>query len=116
LYLVLSKLVTDLDRPVSVGPMFAQEERGDSKPKRPTRLGCVINSTSLMRGRHYLDVFRAHPPSQRYLGRLRPAAHVTVTNLTWDDVAHLAARASLTPPRPYENTMSAHEAASAVVG
>jgi len=53
---------------------------------------------NLTRGQYYFDVFASHTPSQRYLGRLRPAAHLTVTeNLTWGGVAHIALRASVKP-------------------
>ena len=47
---------------------------------------------NLTRGQYYFDVFAPHTPTQRYLGRLRPAAHVTVAETrTWGGVAHIAA-------------------------
>jgi lipopolysaccharide transport system ATP-binding protein len=48
---------------------------------------------NLTRGQYYFDVFAAHTPTQRYLGRLRPAAHMAVVETrTWGGVADLAVR------------------------
>jgi lipopolysaccharide transport system ATP-binding protein len=52
---------------------------------------------NLTRGQYYFDVFSAHVASRRYLGRLRPAAHLTVAeDRTFAGVAHLAVRAAAT--------------------
>jgi len=53
---------------------------------------------NLTRGQYYLDVFAAHASTQRYLGRLRPAGHVSIDeSRTWGGVADLAVRASVAP-------------------
>jgi lipopolysaccharide transport system ATP-binding protein len=56
---------------------------------------------NLTRGQYYFDVFAYHAPTQRYMGRLRPAGHVTVAeSRTWGGVADVGARATLEPSAP----------------
>jgi lipopolysaccharide transport system ATP-binding protein len=56
---------------------------------------------NLTRGQYYFDVFAQHTPTQRFMGRLRPAGHVTVAEArTWGGVADVAAHASLVRPGP----------------
>jgi lipopolysaccharide transport system ATP-binding protein len=51
---------------------------------------------NLTRGQYYFDVFSRHVPSLRYLGRLRPAGHLTIAeNVTYGGVADLSVRASM---------------------
>ena len=61
---------------------------------------------NLTRGQYYFDVFAQHTPTQRFMGRLRPAGHVTVAEArTWGGVADVAAHASVVRPgsaRPAE--------------
>ena len=56
-------------------------------------------NVNLTRGQYYFDVFAQHTPTQRFMGRLRPAGHVTVAEArTWGGVADVAAHASLVRP------------------
>jgi lipopolysaccharide transport system ATP-binding protein len=56
-------------------------------------------NVNLTRGQYYFDVFAQHTPTQRVMGRLRPAGHVTVAEArTWGGVADVAAHASLVRP------------------
>ena len=59
-------------------------------------------TANLTRGQYYFEVFVYHNPSQRFLARLRPAAHLTVNeSRTWAGVAYLdvSARPELTASR-----------------
>ncbi len=50
--------------------------------------GFVANLT---RGQYYVEILAGHPPTQRYLARLAPAAHLVVSETrTWGGVADLA--------------------------
>ncbi|MCU1382488.1 MAG: tagH 1 [Acidobacteria bacterium] len=60
---------------------------------------------NLTRGQYYFDVFAQHTPTQRFMGRLRPAGHVTIAEArTWGGVADVAARASLVTARDPRHT------------
>ena len=76
---------------------FTQQELGLELVTRGPLIIQFQFDAHLTRGQYYFDVFASHTPSQRYLGRLRPAGHLTVVeNLTWGGVADLGVRASVT--------------------
>ena len=89
-------LIRATDQLVVYDRTFGQGELGLG-PLQPGRFTVQYQfDVNLTRGQYYFDVFAGHTPSQRYLGRLRPAAHLTVAeNLTWGGVANLALRASV---------------------
>jgi len=91
-------LLRATDQLVVYDRTFRQQEFGlDVLPRGRFTVQYQLNA-NLTRGQYYFDVFSTHVPSQRYLGRLRPAAHLTIAeNLTWGGVADLALRASVKP-------------------
>jgi len=69
----------------------------------------------LTRGQYYFDVFAGHVPSQRYLGRMRPAAHLTISeDATWGGVANLGVEASVGGDEPNQRLTGAAGRALAI--
>ena len=89
------------DQLLVYGGHFSQREVG-LPTLTPGR--CTVSfeiDSHLIRGQYYFDVFAAHEPTQRYLGRLRPAGHVTISeSRTWGGVADLNVSVSSTSPQP----------------
>jgi homopolymeric O-antigen transport system ATP-binding protein len=108
-------LIRATDQLVVYDRAFTQRELGLG-PLRPGRFTVQYQlEANLTRGQYYFDVFSSHIPSQRYLGRLRPAAHLTVAeNVTWGGVANLAVRGSV--KRPESRLLAPLDPESAVVG
>ena len=77
---------------------FTQRELG-LPPLTPGRFSIAFQfAANLTRGQYYLDVFAAHAPTQRYLGRLRPAGHLVIDETrSWGGVADLAVRPVAAP-------------------
>lgn len=75
---------------------FSQQDVGLTTSLTPGRVTLSFDfNAHLSRGQYYFDVFAGHGPTQRFLGRLRPAGHVTVTeSRTWGGVADLSVSAS----------------------
>src|SRR5262249_2881587 len=75
---------------------FSQHEVGLTRMTPGRFTVCFDFESHLIRGQYYFAVFAAHRPTQRYLGRLRPAGHITISeSRTWGGVADLNVNASL---------------------
>jgi len=80
---------------------FSQHELGLTTLTPGRFTVCFEFDSHLIRGQYYFAVFAAHRPTQRYLGRLRPAGHITISeSRTWGGVADLNVNASLSTPAP----------------
>ena len=87
------RMLRSTDQLLVYDGQFTQEDLGlDLRtPKVFTVVfGFVANLT---RGQYYLEILAGHPPTQRYLARLAPAAHLVISeSRTWGGVADLAVR------------------------
>ena len=87
------RMLRSTDQLLVYDGQFTQEDLGlDLRtPKIFTVVfGFVANLT---RGQYYLEMLAGHPPTQRYLARLAPAAHLVINETrTWGGVADLAVR------------------------
>jgi len=86
------------DQLVVYDGQFTQRELGLAATLAPGRFTVRFTfDANLTRGQYYFDVFAAQASSQRYLGRLRPAGHLTIVeSRTWGGVADLNVRPSVT--------------------
>ena len=64
-------------------------------------------TANLTRGQYYLEMVVGHQPSQRYLARMAPVAHIAIDETrTWGGVADLEVRPSVeVPTRPEGETV-----------
>jgi lipopolysaccharide transport system ATP-binding protein len=94
------RLLRSTDQLLVYDGQFTQAEM-DLSIERGARFAINFDfNANLTRGQYYLDVLAGHPSSQRYLARLTPAGHLTVTeNRTWGGIADLNARVSITANR-----------------
>ena len=76
---------------------FSQSELGLESPVPAGRFRVHYDvDLNLTRGQYYFDVYVSYNPTQRFVARLRPAAHLTVAETrTWGGVAHLNVATSL---------------------
>jgi homopolymeric O-antigen transport system ATP-binding protein len=87
------RVLRSTDRLLVYDGQFPQEElRLDLSKAR--RFSIVFEmAANLTRGQYYVEMVVGHTPSQRYLARLAPIAHIVVDeDRTWGGVADLAVR------------------------
>jgi lipopolysaccharide transport system ATP-binding protein len=90
------RVLRSTDQLVVYDGHFSQEELGCQPGYRgPFRVKYVFDA-HLTRNQYFIDVFARHSPTQQYLARLTPAAHLTVSEArTWGGVADLNVAASV---------------------
>jgi lipopolysaccharide transport system ATP-binding protein len=98
------------DQLVVYDGQFSQLDLGLGATLTPGRFTVRYTfDVNLTRGQYYFDVFAAQASSQRYLGRLRPAGHVTVVeSRTWGGVADLNVRPSVNKTNAMEARVTEH--------
>jgi lipopolysaccharide transport system ATP-binding protein len=95
------RLIRATDQLLVYDGQFPQREL-DLNTDVPGRFAITFAfEANLTRGQYYIDLTIGHPTSQRYLARLTPAAHLTVTETrTWGGIANLMATASSVSVQP----------------